>query len=265
MFGAGGDRDRAKRPLMGRVAGEFADVVVITSDNPRDERPLAIIEAVASGAEGVGPVLVDVDRARAITGALQTARAGDVVLIAGKGHETGQDFGTHVEHFDDVAGGPGSSAAPAVRGGAGAGQPGAGRGQMKALLIAGGVALLVAILGTPLLISQLRARGIGQQIREDGPAGHFSKAGTPTMGGLAIMGATVAGYIVAHVSATFTTRGLVGMLTICGAAFVGLLDDWLKVTRQRSLGLNKRAKIEYVKTQPKKKNVLLADARRAAH
>lgn len=58
---------------------------------------------------------------------------------------------------------------------------------MKDLLIAGGVALLVAILGTPLLISELRVRGIGQQIREDGPSGHFSKAGTPTMGGLAIM------------------------------------------------------------------------------
>jgi phospho-N-acetylmuramoyl-pentapeptide-transferase len=114
---------------------------------------------------------------------------------------------------------------------------------MKALLIAGGVALLVAMLGTPLLISEFRVRGIGQQIREDGPAGHFSKAGTPTMGGLAIVGAAVVGYAVAHVSATFTTRGLVGMLTICAAALVGLLDDWLKVTRQRSLGLNKRAKI----------------------
>jgi len=114
---------------------------------------------------------------------------------------------------------------------------------VKALLIAGGVALLVAILGTPLLINELRVRGIGQQIREDGPTGHFSKAGTPTMGGLAIMGATVVGYSVAHVSATFTTRGLVGMLTICAAALVGFIDDWLSVTRQRNLGLNKRAKI----------------------
>ena len=114
---------------------------------------------------------------------------------------------------------------------------------MKALLLAGGVALLVAMLGTPLLIGDLRARGIGQQIREDGPAGHFSKAGTPTMGGLAIMAAAVVGWIVAHVFATFTTRGLAGMLTICAAALVGFIDDWLKVTRQRSLGLNKRAKI----------------------
>jgi phospho-N-acetylmuramoyl-pentapeptide-transferase len=114
---------------------------------------------------------------------------------------------------------------------------------VKALLIAGAVALLMSMLGTPLLIGQLRKRGIGQQIREDGPAGHFSKAGTPTMGGVAIIGAAVVGYVAAHVSATFTTRGLVGMLVICAAALVGFVDDWLKVTRQRSLGLNKRAKI----------------------
>jgi phospho-N-acetylmuramoyl-pentapeptide-transferase len=114
---------------------------------------------------------------------------------------------------------------------------------VKDLLIGAGVALLVAILGTPLLISELRVRGIGQQIREDGPAGHFSKAGTPTMGGLAIMGAALVGYAVAHVSTTFTTRGIVGMLTVCAAALVGFIDDWLSVNRQRSLGLNKRAKI----------------------
>ena len=159
-----------------------------------------------------------------------------MVLIAGKGHETGQDFGHHVEPFDDVD--VARSALARLRHG-----PGRGRGRMKALLLAGGVALLVAMLGTPLLIGDLRARGIGQQIREDGPAGHFSKAGTPTMGGLAIMAAAVVGWIVAHVFATFTTRGLAGMLTICAAALVGFIDDWLKVTRQRSLGLNKRAKI----------------------
>ncbi len=77
--------------------------MVITSDNPRDEKPLAIIEEVASGASGAVPPLIDVDRARAILGALEAARAGDVVLIAGKGHETGQDFGSHVEPFDDVS------------------------------------------------------------------------------------------------------------------------------------------------------------------
>jgi phospho-N-acetylmuramoyl-pentapeptide-transferase len=111
------------------------------------------------------------------------------------------------------------------------------------LLIAGGIALLSCMLGTPLLINWLRAHGIGQQIREDGPQGHFSKAGTPTMGGVAIIGAAVIGYLVAHIEGTFTTRGLVATLTICGAALVGFLDDWIKVSRQRSLGLNKRAKL----------------------
>lgn len=101
VFGAGGDRDRAKRPLMGSVASDLADIVVITSDNPRSEKPLTIIEEVASGTHGAPP-LIDIDRAEAITGALAMAKAGDVVLIAGKGHETGQDFGSHVQPFDDA-------------------------------------------------------------------------------------------------------------------------------------------------------------------
>jgi phospho-N-acetylmuramoyl-pentapeptide-transferase len=114
---------------------------------------------------------------------------------------------------------------------------------VKALLIAGGVALLFAILGTPAVIARLRSRGMGQQIREDGPAGHFSKAGTPTMGGLTIIGACVVGYTVAHVSTVFTTRGLVALAVIVAMTLVGFADDWLKVRRQRSLGLNKRAKV----------------------
>jgi UDP-N-acetylmuramoyl-L-alanyl-D-glutamate--2,6-diaminopimelate ligase len=101
VFGAGGDRDRAKRPVMGNVAGTLADVVIITSDNPRSEKPGAIIEQVASGVQGATPV-IEADRGEAIWVALALARAGDVVLIAGKGHETGQDFGYHVEPFDDV-------------------------------------------------------------------------------------------------------------------------------------------------------------------
>ncbi len=113
---------------------------------------------------------------------------------------------------------------------------------MTDLLLAGGVALLIAMLGTPLLINWLRMQGIGQQIREDGPQRHLTKAGTPTMGGVAIIGAAVIGYLVEHVVGTFTLRGLVAMLAVCGTAGVGLLDDWIKVHRQRSLGLNKRAK-----------------------
>ena len=101
VFGAGGDRDRAKRPAMGRVAGELADVVIVTSDNPRSERVEAIIAEVSSGATAWEPV-AEVDRRRAIDQAIGMARPGDVVLVAGKGHETGQDFGDRVEPFDDV-------------------------------------------------------------------------------------------------------------------------------------------------------------------
>jgi len=110
------------------------------------------------------------------------------------------------------------------------------------LLLAGAIALAVALLGTPLLISWLRNRGIGQQIREDGPERHLTKAGTPTMGGVAIIGSAVVGYLVSHIHATFTTRGIVATVTVCAAAGLGLIDDWIKVHRQRSLGLNKRAK-----------------------
>jgi phospho-N-acetylmuramoyl-pentapeptide-transferase len=110
------------------------------------------------------------------------------------------------------------------------------------LLLAGGIALLVCLLATPLLINWLRLQGIGQQIREDGPQRHLTKAGTPTMGGVALIGAAVIGYLVEHVVGTFTTRGLVAMLAVCASAGVGLVDDWIKVHRQRSLGLNKRAK-----------------------
>jgi phospho-N-acetylmuramoyl-pentapeptide-transferase len=111
-----------------------------------------------------------------------------------------------------------------------------------ALLIAASVGLLTALVLTPLLIAWLRTHGVGQQIREDGPQGHFTKAGTPTMGGLAIMAAALAGYLGAHTETVFTNRGLLAMVTIGAAALVGFADDWVKVRRHRSLGLNKRAK-----------------------
>ena len=89
VFGAGGDRDRGKRPLMGQVAAELADLAIVTSDNPRSEEPLAIIEDVLQGA-GLD-VEIDPDRRWAIERAVALAEAGDVVVIAGKGHEQGQD------------------------------------------------------------------------------------------------------------------------------------------------------------------------------
>ena len=99
VFGAGGDRDRAKRPLMGRVAVELSDVAIVTSDNPRSEDPLAIIQDVLQGT-GVD-VEIDPDRRSAIQRAVHLAEPGDVVVIAGKGHEQGQDVGGVVEPFDD--------------------------------------------------------------------------------------------------------------------------------------------------------------------
>ena len=101
VFGAGGDRDRAKRPLMGAVACDLADVVIVTSDNPRSEDPEAIIGAILEGA-GAG-VAVEVDRRAAIERAIDVAGDGDIVVIAGKGHEQGQEFEDgRKEPFDDT-------------------------------------------------------------------------------------------------------------------------------------------------------------------
>jgi UDP-N-acetylmuramoyl-L-alanyl-D-glutamate--2,6-diaminopimelate ligase len=99
VFGCGGDRDRAKRPLMGRVASELADVAVLTSDNPRGEDPDAIIAEALAGA--VGDVEVEPDRREAIALAVELARPGDVVVIAGKGHEQGQEIAGRKLPFDD--------------------------------------------------------------------------------------------------------------------------------------------------------------------
>jgi UDP-N-acetylmuramoyl-L-alanyl-D-glutamate--2,6-diaminopimelate ligase len=99
VFGCGGDRDRYKRPVMGELASRLADVAVVTSDNPRSEDPLAIIEEILAGTDG--EVDVEPDRARAIARALRNAEPGDVVVIAGKGHEQGQEFADTVLPFDD--------------------------------------------------------------------------------------------------------------------------------------------------------------------
>jgi UDP-N-acetylmuramoyl-L-alanyl-D-glutamate--2,6-diaminopimelate ligase len=99
VFGCGGDRDRTKRPLMGRIAADLADVAVVTSDNPRSEDPDTIIDEVVAGAPG--RLEVEPDRATAIRQTLEAARPGDVVLIAGKGHEQGQEIDGRILPFDD--------------------------------------------------------------------------------------------------------------------------------------------------------------------
>ncbi len=105
VFGCGGDRDRDKRPEMGAVAAEHADHVIVTSDNPRSEDPLEIVNAVMAGvpADYRDRVVTEPDRRRAFAMAFQTASPGDVVVIAGKGHETTQTIGTQVLPFDDRA------------------------------------------------------------------------------------------------------------------------------------------------------------------
>ncbi|MDR7522181.1 MAG: UDP-N-acetylmuramoyl-L-alanyl-D-glutamate--2,6-diaminopimelate ligase [Armatimonadota bacterium] len=140
VFGCGGDRDRLKRPVMGRIAAKWADHVIVTSDNPRSEDPQAIIEEIRPGVEsgaaarassgGRGPVRVDIDpdRRRAIAVAIAAARPGDLVVVAGKGHETYQEIAGVKHPFDDrqvvrealraagVAAGRPRAAGPPVRG-----------------------------------------------------------------------------------------------------------------------------------------------------
>jgi UDP-N-acetylmuramoyl-L-alanyl-D-glutamate--2,6-diaminopimelate ligase len=105
VFGCGGDRDRTKRPAMGRAAAERADLVVLTSDNPRGEDPEAILCEIRSGISAVEGAETRcrtiVDREQAVAFAVAAARPGDTVVIAGKGHETTQTLGDHVEPMDD--------------------------------------------------------------------------------------------------------------------------------------------------------------------
>jgi UDP-N-acetylmuramoyl-L-alanyl-D-glutamate--2,6-diaminopimelate ligase len=99
VFGCGGDRDRGKRPLMGRIASELADVAIVTSDNPRSEEPGAIVAEILTGIDGEAEV--EPDRRAAIALAIESAEEGDVVVIAGKGHEQGQQFADRTIPFDD--------------------------------------------------------------------------------------------------------------------------------------------------------------------
>ena len=104
VIGAGGDRDSRKRPLMGEIGARLADVLVVTDDNPRTEEPPAIRAAVLSGVDAASPaaeILEIGDRRTAIRHAVSMARTGDVVVIAGKGHETGQEIAGVVHPFDD--------------------------------------------------------------------------------------------------------------------------------------------------------------------
>lgn len=103
VFGCGGDRDKGKRPLMGQLAEQLADQVILTSDNPRTEDPLQILQEIAAGIQTEGAYRLESDRRLAIKQAINAASAGDIVLVAGKGHETEQIIGTTAYHYDERA------------------------------------------------------------------------------------------------------------------------------------------------------------------
>ncbi len=115
---------------------------------------------------------------------------------------------------------------------------------MLGLLVSGGIAMWLAIITTPFVIRYFRTREIGQHIREDGPATHVAKAGTPTMGGIAIVGAVVAGYAIGHIGTEvrFSRTGYLAVGAVVAFGLIGFLDDYIKVHHRRSLGLNKRGK-----------------------
>lgn len=117
---------------------------------------------------------------------------------------------------------------------------------MTNILVAGAVGLIVTLLGTPLAIKQLRHKGWGQLIREEGPKAHYEKRGTPTMGGLVILAATVLGYLIGHVGvgqfSSFSDSGILAICTIAALAGLGFIDDFIKVYKSRSLGLRSRTK-----------------------
>jgi phospho-N-acetylmuramoyl-pentapeptide-transferase len=113
-------------------------------------------------------------------------------------------------------------------------------------MVAGLVGLIVTLLGTPLAVRSFRRRGWGQLIREEGPKAHYEKRGTPTMGGLVILAGTIFGYLVGHIGtqglSPFEDSGILAIATITGLGVLGLIDDFIKIRKSRSLGLQKRAK-----------------------
>ena len=116
---------------------------------------------------------------------------------------------------------------------------------MKTIIVAGGVALLTALFGTPLFIRLLRRKGYGQPIRVEGPKSHETKRGTPTMGGAVFVVAALIGYVVGHVATDepFTASGVLVLLLMTGLGLVGFVDDYIKIFRQTSVGLRSRAKL----------------------
>ena len=199
MFGCGGDRDPTKRPAMGEVAARLADVVVLTSDNPRSEDPAAIIEAVSTGssADAARPpsCVVEPDRRAPSPWRWRAAGPGDVVVIAGKGHETTQTIGDVVLPFDDRevarAGRAARACAPTRR------EP-----RVIRLLIAAGDRRSPCRWSAPGCLIELAAPAPASASRSARTARRatITKAGTPTMGGIAIVVGASSATSSAHLS-----------------------------------------------------------------
>lgn len=118
-----------------------------------------------------------------------------------------------------------------------------GATRLRTIIVAGAVALLIALLGTPLLASLMRRHGFGQPIRVEGPKSHETKRGTPTMGGTVFVIAALIGYVVGHAATDdpFTPSGVLVLLLMTGLGAVGFIDDFFKIFRQSSAGLRSRA------------------------
>ncbi|CAN5614955.1 phospho-N-acetylmuramoyl-pentapeptide-transferase [soil metagenome] len=118
---------------------------------------------------------------------------------------------------------------------------------MTNIMVAGLVGLIVTLLGTPLAITRFRSLGWGQLIREEGPKAHYEKRGTPTMGGLVILAGAILGYLLGHIGrqglSPFRDSGILAIGSIAALALLGFIDDFIKIRKSRSLGLNKRAKV----------------------
>ena len=219
-------------------------MAVVTSDNPRSEDPAAIISAVLSGVPAGAPtrLLVEPDRRTAIALAFEAAADGDVVLIAGKGHETTQTIGDRVLPFDDRA-----VARQLLEGQMREGQMrdgqmrDGGAGPVTALFIAGAMAMVISLIATRFTIRIFGRIGRGQPIlgKEDRGPEHQHKAGTPTMGGIAILGSAVLAYLLTHLreGVVFSDQVLIMIVGITALAFLGFLDDFVKVRRARNRGI----------------------------
>ena len=227
VFGAGGDRDREKRPEMGAVAARLADRVIVTSDNPRHEDPDAIIGDILGGMnESDVDIRVEPDRRTAIAAALAPLAPGDVLVVAGKGHERTQDLGDRVVDFDDRAVITELLEETGV----------------IAIMLSGATAMIVSLFGTRWLITFFRTRGQGQPIlgKEDhGPDHHMHKQGTPTMGGLAIVVRPLVGWLVAHIrpGLAFSDQTMIVWVGVLFMALMGFLDDFIKVRKRHNRGI----------------------------